>query len=133
MPRFFRIVEVDDRHLPPQGKQILDRMVQLSEAAEENEGWVDFKNLNSVIAKDIEDEVIDSVQDAASLIGYYKTKFLDRQYIEVVVVKAEPKEKVRSAKLTDEEKAANRKAKKLAKKLGKAKTVADEAFEQAAA
>lgn len=128
MPRYFRVVTTDERHLPPQGRQILDRMVELSEASDDSDGWVDFKVLNDVIAKDIADEVIDSVQEASSLVGYYRVKFLDREYVEVKVVKAEPKEK--APKLTDEEKKERKQAKKAAKK---AKTVADEAFEQAAA
>lgn len=133
MPRFYRTISIDDRHLPPQGRQILDRMIELSEASDNSEGWVNIKDLIKVISDDIESERIDSVQEASNLVGYYQTKFLDRNYIEVQVVKAEPKPKV-SAKLSEEEKAARRAEKKAEKKAKKGKkTAADIAYESAAA
>lgn len=133
MKRFIRINSVDDRSLPPQGKQILDKLVQLSDETEFQDNWVSYDKLVDAIQADIDADVIPSVQDATSLVGYYRTKFLDRNYIEVMVVKDEKKATEEKAKLTDEEKAARRKEKKNAKKAKAGKSVADEAFDQAAA
>lgn len=116
MPRFFKVVSADDRPLPPQGRHILNRMTELSEASED--GWVDAKLLIDVIEQDIANEALESIQEASVLVSYYRTKFLDRQYIEVRVEKAEPKEK--APKVKKEKKAKKSK-----------KTVADEAFEAA--
>lgn len=133
MKRFIRINSVDDRPLPPQGKQILDKLVQLSDETEFQDNWVSYDKLVDAVQADIDADVIPSVQDATSLVGYYRTKFLDRNYIEVMVVKDEKKATEAKAKLTDEEKAARRKEKKNAKKAKAGKSVAEEAFNQATA